>query len=309
MNITITGNLGSGKSSVCAELKKAGFTVIAAGDIFREIAMEKHMTVIELNEAAKSDRSIDDMLDQRSTELGRSMDHTVFDSRLAWYFVEHSFKVFLLVDTGEAARRVSLGNQRNAEIYQSREDAAAGLKARAELERERFFELYGIDYYDGSNYDLIIESSCATPQQIAREIIRNFELYQKQPYGTKVELNLPCIYPSKKSGEMDMRKLEQYRLEEENSPSLCALATPQIRMYQGYNYLVNGHHRVFAAAAAGKIFVEIRGILPPDAQQPVRLSAEDLAAFEKALGFTYREDPAQLPEKNGYMLDFTRISQ
>ena len=118
MNITITGNLGSGKSSVCKELEKSGFTIISAGDIFRQIAAEKGMTVIELNEAAKKDRSIDDMLDQRSTELGKTMDHTVFDSRLAWHFVQHSFKVFLLVDTKEAARRVFTGNSRSAETYQ-----------------------------------------------------------------------------------------------------------------------------------------------------------------------------------------------
>ena len=60
-------------------------------------------------------RSIDDMLDARSTQLGKTMDHTVFDSRLAWHFVEKSFKVFLLVDTQEAARRVYEGNSRSAQ--------------------------------------------------------------------------------------------------------------------------------------------------------------------------------------------------
>ncbi len=71
-----------------------------------------------------------------------------------------------------------------------------------------------------------------------------------------------------------MRKLEQYRLEEENSPSLCALATPQIRMYQGYNYLVNGHHRVFAAARTLHSFrkrTDICWILPGSASKPVRV--------------------------------------
>ena len=194
MNITITGNLGSGKTSVCRELEKSGFTVISAGDIFRQIASEKGMTVIELNEAAKKDRSIDDLLDSRSTQLGREMDHTVFDSRLAWNFVENSFKVFLLVDTQEAARRVFDGDSRSAEEYQNVQEAGIGLESRAKLEQERFRRLYGIDYYDAGNYDLIIESSCASPDQIAEEIIRNFEIYQKCPFTTKVELNLRCLY-------------------------------------------------------------------------------------------------------------------
>ena len=193
MNITITGNLGSGKSSVCKELAQAGFPVVSAGDIFRQIAAEKGMTVIELNEAAKKDRSIDDMLDLRSAKLGRELDGTVFDSRLAWHFVEESFKVFLLVDTKEAARRVFDGENRDAEAYLNIEQAKEGLKERARLEKERFFQLYGIDYYDAGNYDLIIESTCATPGQIAREIQRNFEIYQKEPFCAKVELNLGCL--------------------------------------------------------------------------------------------------------------------
>ena len=138
MNITITGNLGSGKSSVCKELETSGFTIISAGDIFRQLAQEKGMTVIELNEAAKKDRSIDDMLDARSTQLGKTMDHTVFDSRLAWHFVEKSFKVFLLVDTQEAARRVYEGNSRSAEEYRDIAQARHGLEERARLEQERF---------------------------------------------------------------------------------------------------------------------------------------------------------------------------
>ena len=38
MNITITGNLGGGKSSVCKELEKYGFKIITGGGLFRDIA-------------------------------------------------------------------------------------------------------------------------------------------------------------------------------------------------------------------------------------------------------------------------------
>lgn len=287
MNITITGNLGSGKTSVCKELKKAGHTVISAGDIFREIAAEKGMTVIELNEAAKSDRSIDDMLDSRSTLLGKTMNHTVFDSRLAWHFVENSFKVFVLVETTEAARRVFDGSSRSGEEYQNMEEAREGLKTRAKLEQARFMQLYGINYYDSSNYDLIIESSCASPQQLAQEIIRNFELYQKQPFHTKVELNIKCLHPTKKPSDMDAGMLERYRQEEaEENRTLCALHAPSIAMQDGCNYILNGHHRIFAAAAAGKVFAEIGDIrIQEDSQK----------------------NPAQEKSRSGYVLDFSKI--
>ena len=41
MNISITGTLGSGKSSVCKILKENGYDIISNGVLFREIAEEK----------------------------------------------------------------------------------------------------------------------------------------------------------------------------------------------------------------------------------------------------------------------------
>lgn len=310
MNITITGNLGSGKSSVCKELEKSGFTIISAGDIFRELAAEKGMTVIELNEAAKKDRSIDDMLDNRSTQLGKKMDHTVFDSRLAWHFVENSFKVFLLVDTQEAARRVFNGNNRSAEAYRSIEEAQAGLEARAGLEQERFQKLYGIDYYDAGNYDLVIESTCASPEHIAQEIQRNFELYQVQPFSTKVELNLKCLYPSVSFDKMEESGFADAAAKEAGGKQgLCAETSFTIIEKNGYHYLQGDHYRAFAAAAAGKVFARI-GVIRTDeeSQRMVEvLSEDDIARFEQAGRFCYQSNPVRTPEKTGYMADFSKV--
>lgn len=40
MNITITGNLGSGKSSVAKILNERGYEYSSTGNIFRQLAME-----------------------------------------------------------------------------------------------------------------------------------------------------------------------------------------------------------------------------------------------------------------------------
>ncbi len=308
MNITITGNLGSGKSSVCKELQNSGFSIISAGDIFRQIASEKGMTVIELNEAARKDRSIDDLLDHRSMELGKKLDHTVFDSRLAWNFVPDSFKVFLLLDTQEAANRVFTGNNRGAEEYQNLEEAKRGLQARADLEQARFLELYGINYYDAGNYDLIIESSYATPEQIAQEIQRNFELYQKQPFHAKVELNVKCLYPTKRFSAIDEQTWRSYcEQEKTENHTLCAIGAPDIRIQNGYNYIVHGHHHVLAAIAAGKAFTQIQDMQwedTPDNGQTLS-TADDIQRFAQAGAFCYRLDPFVVPKKAGYTIDFS----
>ena len=206
MNLTLTGNLGSGKTTICNILKERGYEIVSTGKIFRDIAAEKNVTVIELNEMAKKDRSIDDLLDNKTTELGKTLDGVVFDSRLAWNFVPESFKVFLLVETDEAAKRVYADSERNAESYESAAAAKEGLLNRAGLEKARFLDLYQINYYNASNYNLVIESTAAKPEEIAEEIIKQFESYQKESYPTKVMLNV--------KGKDSLHKFQEFSLEE-----------------------------------------------------------------------------------------------
>lgn len=47
------------------------------------------------------------------------------------------------------------------------------------MESVRFKEIYNIDYYDMSNYNLVIESTNAAPAEIAEEILTRLEEYQQ----------------------------------------------------------------------------------------------------------------------------------
>lgn len=173
MNITITGNLGAGKTSVCNELKKMGYDVISGGDIYRTYAQEHGITIVELNEMAKTDRSVDIQIDERTKKLGTEVDHTIFDSRMAWYFVPDALNIFLAVDAKTAAERVYADKLRKGEETYSNLDCKyteQELQKRAELERERFIEMYGVDYFDQSHYDVIINTDKLTPREVAKEI-------------------------------------------------------------------------------------------------------------------------------------------
>ena len=173
MNVTITGNLGAGKTSVCNELKKMGYDVISGGDIYRTYAQEHGITIVELNEMAKTDRSVDIQIDERTKKLGTEVDHTIFDSRMAWYFVPDALNIFLAVDAKTAAQRVYADKLRKGEEIYSNSDCEyteKELQKRAELERERFIEMYGVDYFDQSHYDVIINTEKLTPREVAKEI-------------------------------------------------------------------------------------------------------------------------------------------
>lgn len=175
MHITLTGNLGSGKSTVAKILEaKYGLEIFSTGKVIRSIADELGISVLEMNELMSKDPQYDHMIDDKTAAISReNPDKAIlFDSRLAWNFVEKSFKVFLSVDLAEAARRVySDASRGEVETYKSVDDAKEQLAARAANENARYEELYGIHYFDFHNYNLILDSSYLPPERIADALI------------------------------------------------------------------------------------------------------------------------------------------
>ena len=70
MLISITGKLGSGKSTVCGILKeKYGFEIFSTGTINREFARSLGISTLELNERLKEDPALDKEIDGTVTRL------------------------------------------------------------------------------------------------------------------------------------------------------------------------------------------------------------------------------------------------
>lgn len=184
MHISITGKLGSGKSTICQLIRERyGYEIFSTGSIQREVARERGISTLELNRLMKLDHSLDDQIDATTTRLSRERkdDKLIFDSRMAWHFAEDTFKIFLTVDPLVAAQRV-MSNQRDAEErYASVEEARDMLVERSRVEQARFLELYGVDYYDFNNFNLVVDSSTRTPGEIVDIIWDTFTAYQNDP--------------------------------------------------------------------------------------------------------------------------------
>ena len=75
-------------------------------------------------------------------------------------------------------------NQRGAEEhYETVNDACEGLLKRGSVERERFIQIYGVDYFDHNNFDLIVDTTSRTPDEIVNIIVENYESYCKDKEG------------------------------------------------------------------------------------------------------------------------------
>ena len=171
MIITITGKPCSGKGAVTAYLvEKYGFEKFSAGDIFRKIATERGIDILELNRL--NDTSLDHMVDDEIVKVGTENEgrKMIFDSRTAWHFVPKSFKVFIDVQGEEQARRL-LGSGRNTEkVDITVDEAIASLNERWELENKRYMSIYGFDNREKSNYDLVIDNTNLSIEETGKAI-------------------------------------------------------------------------------------------------------------------------------------------
>ncbi|MBI2137111.1 cytidylate kinase family protein [Candidatus Woesearchaeota archaeon] len=172
MIITVSGDAGAGKSTAAGLVAvKLGYRHYSVGDLMREIAGKRRLTLLEVSRLAERDRSIDTELDNMQVKLGKDEDSFVLDSRLGYHFIPNSFKVFLKVGTSEAARRI-FGDKRKLEREnKTLMDTVKNIRQRKKSEIQRYRKYYSLNPYDAGNYDLVLDTTKLTPEETAMKII------------------------------------------------------------------------------------------------------------------------------------------
>ena len=92
-HITITGDLGSGKSTIAKLLcEKLDFKYFSTGNIQRELSKKEGLNTLEMNYLAEKNEEIDKYIDNLTSAINNETTAHVLDSRMAWHFIENSFK-------------------------------------------------------------------------------------------------------------------------------------------------------------------------------------------------------------------------
>ncbi len=173
MIVTISGRPGSGKSTVGQMLaKRLKYRYFDVGKIRRAMARKRGLTLAEYNKLGESDPSTDIEVDEYQRNLGKDKDNFVLVSRLGYHFVPHSKRVFLSVNSREAAKRIlndaSRGPEEKAETLTQ---ALKHISARNVSDLLRYKKYYQLNPFNKSNYDFVIDTSSKTPAQIVRLLI------------------------------------------------------------------------------------------------------------------------------------------
>jgi predicted cytidylate kinase len=171
-SLTISGDLGSGKSTVATKIsERLGLRKVSLGDMHRDIANSLELSELQINRHPQRSAEVDVRVDNYQCELAQSDETLIVDSRLGWHFFAGAFKVQLQSDPVIAARRVFGRAASKTESYASLEETLDGLRERSETERARFIKTYGADKTRLENYDLICDTTSATPDEVADVII------------------------------------------------------------------------------------------------------------------------------------------
>lgn len=283
MFITITGELGSGKTTIAKILNQEyGFDFYSTGSIQREIAKEKGISTLELNQLMSNDlnNEYDKMIDNKTIEIGRENagKDLVFDSRMAWHFVEKSFKVFVTVDSYTAAERVIKADRGATEHYQSVEEAAKSLRKRKRLEDSRFAEIYKVNTTDFANYDLIIDSTSAAPEELAKFIL---DKAKSQNAGRETYLSPKRLFPTLAIREIDTDRVKELRNDTDERPI-------DVVESNGSYFIIGGHETVCAKIQNGEKLVPVN-LLSVDGNGVIEIYHKKAEDIVQASGQSYQE--------------------
>ncbi len=162
MKITIFGLAGTGKTTAGKSLAEMlGYEYKSSGNMFRELAQSKGMTVNELDKASLTTDEYDKWLDEHVESYGKENDNFVFESRLAWHFIPDSFKIRLYCDFDERVQRIAGRENKNIEIAKSE------TLDREEHIFERYKNYYKIENIDSpENFDLNINTTNTSPKRV-----------------------------------------------------------------------------------------------------------------------------------------------
>ena len=180
--ISITGDLASGQSTVSKMLAEdLGFTLYRNGTYFRELAVEKGMSVTEFGIYVKDHPEIDMQIEKSATEYAQNNQNIVIDAKLGWYAVPESFKVYLKVDIDTAAKRAFADpNRKRSEDLPTLEAQKEDMIKRTKNDLARYLELYKVCRDDMNNYDFVLDTSNLSPEEVLERIKEEYEKWKEE---------------------------------------------------------------------------------------------------------------------------------
>ena len=201
--ITLSGKPGSGKSSTANRVAELlGYTRHSSGDMVRSVLKRNSLTLEEYNDEASDNHNLDDQIDEELRKL-RKLENIIVDSRLGFFWLPKSFKVYLDLDMDVATARiyndVSTNESRQGVGTSSTSlaDVARQVQGRMLAEQVRFKKLYNVDPYETAHFDLVIDTSRHNPDSVAVTVFDHYKKWLESESWEEKKSAIPLGYSFK----------------------------------------------------------------------------------------------------------------
>lgn len=180
MIITISGPPGAGKTTTGKKLaKELGYKFYSMGDLRGRMALERGMSIEELNKIGEESDWTDRAVDVYQRELGEKEDNFIVDGNLGFHFIPRSLKIFLMAKPLTAAERTlrdkRKGIRSDEKLTNNIDDEVQLMKKRLESNKRRYKKYYNVDFLNKANFDIIIDTTDIPLEQVVRTILLQIE--------------------------------------------------------------------------------------------------------------------------------------
>lgn len=145
---------------------------IYAGQLFREEAARRGMTLAEFNALAQRDPQVDEDLDERQLEYLRR-GGVILEGRLSGWLAHtngiSAFKVWLVATEDERIKRLV---ERDGGDPQTQAEL---MSDRVTREQDRYGRYYGADLTDLGIYDIVLDSTATPPDELRNRVLSALE--------------------------------------------------------------------------------------------------------------------------------------
>ncbi|MEM2138297.1 MAG: cytidylate kinase family protein [Candidatus Anstonellaceae archaeon] len=187
MIICISGLTGCGKNTV-GRLVAKRLKLRMVEPTFKSIAAKQGISLLEFQKQAEEKHSIDRQFDAALLAEVGSGNCVVTTWLGSWVVKNADLKVWLYATPKARAARIAKRDGMNED------EAFAHVFERDNGNRKRYLDVYGIDIFDHSQFDLVINTEKNKPEDSAKLII---EAARKTSRGKKAGIKKPAGKKSK----------------------------------------------------------------------------------------------------------------
>ncbi len=164
--VAVSGKPGTGKTTYAKYIASVfGLRYISSGELFRRIAEERGVSLLELHELAEKDESVDLEVDKRALEEASRGGVVVEGHLAAWVLKDVAdLKIVFTAPLEVRAARVAKRDRRSID------EAVSEVLAREESNRRRALKYYGLNIEDLSISSLVLDTSLLDVEGVKRTV-------------------------------------------------------------------------------------------------------------------------------------------